>query len=97
MHAYTHINPLEFRKEKKELTFKSQESMNCQHRTDDMVASSNSDVTGESVWEPDGNRLVARKHLVTREQLSSFAPKSFKQLLMLVIGLLTICCYSLQQ
>ena len=72
------FNPLEFRKEKKELTFKSQESMNCQHRMDDMVASSNSDVTRKAVWEPDESRLVARKHSVTREQLSSFVPKSFK-------------------
>ena len=71
------FNPLEFRKEKKELTFKSQESTNCQHRTDDvgMIASSNSDVTRKAVWEPDVNRRVARKHLVTREQLSSFVPK----------------------
>ena len=44
-----------------------------------MIASSINDVTvREAVWEPDINRLVARKHLVTREQLSSFAPKSFK-------------------
>ena len=42
------------------------------------LASSNSDVTRKAVWEPDENRLVARKHSVTREQLSSFAPKSFK-------------------
>ena len=62
------FNPLEFRKEKKELTFKSQESMNCQHRTDDMVASSNSDVTRKAVWEPDENGIVAGKRLVTREQ-----------------------------
>ena len=74
------FNPLEFRKEKKELTFKSQESTNCQQRTDDvgMIASSNSDVTRKAICEPDVNRLVARKHSVTREQLSSFAPKSFK-------------------
>ena len=70
--------PLEFRKEKKELTFKSQESMNCQHRTDDMVASSNSDVTRKAVWEPDENGIVAGKRLVTREQYSLFAPQSFK-------------------
>ena len=74
------FNPLEFRKEKKELTFKSQESTNCQHRTDDvgMIASSNSDVTRKAVWHADENRLIARKHLVSRKQLSSFAPKSFK-------------------
>ena len=72
------FNPLEFRKEKKELTFKSQESTNCQHRTDDMIASSNSDVTRKAVWHADENRLVARKHLVSRKQLSSFALRSFR-------------------
>ena len=75
------FNPLEFRKEKKELTFKSQESTNCQHRTDDdgMIASSNSDVTRKAVWHADENRLVARKHLVSRKQLLPFSVKSFKE------------------
>ena len=74
------FNPLEFRKEKKELTFKSQESKNCQHRTDDdgMIASSNSDVTRKAVWHADENRLVARKHLVLRKQLLPLSVKSFK-------------------
>ena len=44
-----------------------------------MIASSINDVTiREAVWEPDVNRLIARKHSVSRKQLSSFAPKSFK-------------------
>ena len=73
------FNPLEFRKEKKELTFKSQESMNCQHRTDDTIASSINDVTIRgAVWRPDVDGIVAGKRLVTREQYSSFAPQSFK-------------------
>ena len=52
--------------------------MNCQHRMDDMVAPSNSDVTRKAIWEPDENGIVAGKRLVTREQYSSFAPQSFK-------------------
>ena len=68
------FNPWEFRKEKKEVTFKSQGSMNCQYKTDDVVASSNSDVTRKAVCEPDEgiNRLVARKRfLPTKHSLSS--------------------------
>ena len=74
------FNPLEFRKEKKELTFKSQESTNCQHRTDDdgMIASSNSDVTRKAVWHADESKVVARKHLVSRKQLLPFSARSFK-------------------
>ena len=68
------FNPWEFRKEKKEVTFKIQGSMNCQYKTDDVVASSNSDVTRKAVCEPDEgiNRLVARKRfLPTKHSLSS--------------------------
>ena len=52
--------------------------MNCQHRTDDVVASSNSDATRKAVCETDEDGIVAGKRLVTREQYSSFAPESFK-------------------
>ena len=67
------FDPLEFRKEKKEVTFKSQESMNCQHKTDDVVASSNSDVTRKAVCEPDEgiNRLLARKRFLPTKHLVS--------------------------
>ena len=76
------FDPLEFRKEKKEVTFKSQESMNCQHKTDDVVASSNSDVTRKAVCEPDEgiNRLLARKRfLPTKHSLSSLINNSRKR------------------
>ena len=46
------INPWECRKEKKEITFKSQGSINCPHKTNDEVASSNSDVTRKAVCAP---------------------------------------------
>ena len=60
--------------------FKSQESTNCQHKTDDdgMITSSNSDVTRKAVWHTDENRLVARKRLVSRKQLLPFSARSFK-------------------
>ena len=76
------FDPLEFRKEKKEVTFKSQESINCQHKTDDVVASSNSDVTRKAVCEPDEgiNRLVARKRfLPTKHSVSSLINNSRKR------------------
>ena len=73
------FNPLESRKEKKELTFKSQESMNCQHRTDDTIASSINDVTIRgTVWRTDVDGIIAGKRLVTREPYSSFTPESLK-------------------
>ena len=74
------FNPWEFRKEKKEATFKSQESMNCRHRTDDVVASSNSDVTRKAVCEPDEDRLVARKRLMPTEQSLTYLVKNSRKL-----------------
>ena len=45
-----------------------------------MVTSSISDVTiREAVWDPDINKLVARKHLVSRKQLLPYSVKSFKE------------------
>ena len=74
------FDPLEFRKEKKEVTFKSQESMNYQHRTDDVVASSNSDVTRKAVCEPDEDKLLARKRfLPTKHSLLSLVSNSIKR------------------
>ena len=61
------FDPLECRKEKKEMTFKSQGSINCPHKTNDEVASSNSDVTRKAVCTPAVlsvekiSSLVARK------------------------------------
>ena len=69
------FNPLEFRKEKKELTFKSQESTNCQHRIgdDDIIASSKSDVNLRATLSDVGiNRLVARKRFMPTEQSLSY-------------------------
>ena len=63
------INPWECRKEKKEMTFKSQGSINCPHKTNDEVASLNSYVTRApavlSVEET--SSLVARKRFLPTE------------------------------
>ena len=61
------FDPLECRKEKKEMTFKSQGSINCPHKTNFVVASSNSDVTRKAVCAP-AVRSV--------EKLSSLLPGS---------------------
>ena len=77
------FNPWEIRKEKKELTFKSQESTNCQHRigNDDIIASSKSDVTRQASLSAVGiNRLVARKCLMTTEQLLSSSVENSRKL-----------------
>ena len=63
------INPWECGKEKKEMTFKSQGSINCPHKTNDEVASLNSYVTRApavlSVEET--SSLVARKRFLPTE------------------------------
>ena len=63
------INPWECRKEKKQMTFKSQGSINCPHKTNDEVASLNSYVTRApavlSVEET--SSLVARKRFLPTE------------------------------
>ena len=67
------INPWEFRQEKKEMTFKSQGSINCPHKTNEEVASSNSHVTRKAVCAPavlsvEGlSSLVARKRFLPTE------------------------------
>ena len=63
------IDPWECGKEKKEMTFKSQGSTNCPHKTNDEVASLNSYVTRApavlSVEET--SSLVARKRFLPTE------------------------------
>ena len=80
------FNPWEFRKEKKEVAFKSQGSINCPHKTDDVVASSNNDVTRKAVCAPavlsvEGiSELVARKRfLPTKHSVSSLINYSRKR------------------
>ena len=79
------LKPLEFRKEKKELTFKSQESTNCRKAAfrfpgtpddDGMVTSLNNDVT--TLWNVDVNRLIARKRFVPRKRSLPYSVGSFK-------------------
>ena len=84
------FNPLEFRKEKKELTFKSQESVKCQHRTDDVVASSNSDVTRKAGWEPDENEIIARKRFLPTEQSLSYLVNNSRKLWKAYKGLISL-------
>ena len=65
------INPWECRKEKKEMTFKSQGSINCLHKTNEEVASSNNDVTrAPAVLSVEKtSSLVARKRFPPLENL----------------------------
>ena len=68
MHIHI-INPWEYKKEKKEMTFKNQGSINCPHKTNDEVASLKSYVTRApavlSVEET--SSLVARKRFLPTE------------------------------
>ena len=81
------LKPLEFRKEKKGLAFKSQESTNCREAEstfpglpddDGMVTSSNNDVT--TLWNVDVNRLIARKRFVPRKRSLPYSVGSFNPL-----------------
>ena len=77
------LNPLEIRKEKEELKFKSQESTNCQNHSDVIVsgvtiASPDSDVT---IREREANRPVARKRYARKHSFPSklgFSKSSFR-------------------
>ena len=85
------LKPLKIRKKKEELTFKSQESTNCQKaesrhpgsttddgmKYDDIVASSNSDVP--TLRNVDVNRLIARKRFVPRKRSLTYSVRSFKR------------------
>ena len=79
------INPWECRKAKKEMTFKSQGSINCPHKTIDEVASSNSDVTGKAVCAPAVlsverlSSLVARKRFLPTEYLALSLIDNFRK------------------
>ena len=91
MHVYTHTKTLRIRKEKEELTFKSQESTNCQKaksrhpgsatydgiKCDVIVASSNSDVT--TLRNVEVNRLIARKRYIPRKRSLTYSVGSFKR------------------
>ena len=63
------VNPWECKKEKKEMTFKSQGSINCPHKTNDEVASSNNDVTrAPAVLSVEKtSSIVARKRFLPTE------------------------------
>ena len=63
------INPWECGKEKKEMTFKNQGSINCPHKTNDEVASSNNDATrAPAVLSVERlSSLVARKRFLPTE------------------------------
>ena len=87
------FNPLEFRKEKKDFTFKSQESTNCQHRIgdDDIIASSKSDVTLRDILLTEGiNRLIARKRFLPTEQSLSYLVNNSRKLWKAYKGLISL-------
>ena len=85
------LKPLEIRKEKEELTFKSQESTNYQKakarhprpatydgiKCDDTVASSDSDVT--TLRNVEVNRLIARKRYIPRKRSLMHSVGSFER------------------
>ena len=86
------------------MTFKSQESTNCQKakarhpgsatddgiKCDDIVASSNSDVTIRDIlWNAEVNRLIARKRYIPRKRLLTYSVGSFKRSLRACIRIIT--------
>ena len=71
------FDPLECRKEKKEVTFKSQGSINCQYETNDVVASSNNDVTRKAVCAPAVLSVERIRELVARKR---FLPTEYSAL-----------------
>ena len=93
-------NPLKLRnkREKKELTVKIQESMNCKAEStfsgrpddDDIITSLNSDVNvRETVWHADENRRVTGKHFIPRKRSLSYSVGSFGKLLKAYGGLVS--------
>ena len=90
------INPWECRKEKKEMTFKSQGSINCPHKTNDVVASSNSDVTRKAVCAPAVSSaeklssLVARKRFLPTEYLALSLIDNFRKRWMAFKGFVSL-------
>ena len=71
------FDPLECRKEKKEMTFKSQGSINCPHKTNFVVASSNSDVIRKAVCAPAVRSVEKLSSLVARKR---FLPTEYSAL-----------------
>ena len=90
------INPREFRKEKKEITFKSQGSINCPHKTNEEVASSNSHVTRKAVCAPavlsvEGlSSLVARKRFLPTEYSALSLIDNFRKRWMAFKGFVSV-------
>ena len=90
------FNPWEFRKEKKEVTFKSQGSINCPYKTDDVVASSNNDVTRKAVCETavlsvEGiSRFVARKRFLPTKHSALSLIDNFRKRWMACKGLVSL-------
>ena len=78
------------------MTFKSQESINCPHKTNDVVASSNSDVTRKAVCAPavlsveEISRLVARKRFLLTEYLALSLIDNFRKRWMAYKGLVSL-------
>ena len=74
------LKPLENRKEKEELKFKSQESTNCPYLSDvivsGVIAEPDNDVTIRDIV--DVNRPVARKHYAPRKQSLVYSKGSLK-------------------
>ena len=96
------LKPLEFRKEKKELTFKSQESTNCRKAAsrfpgtpddDGMVTSLNNDLT--TLWNVNVNRLIARKRFVQRKRSLPYSVGSFKKSLRACSQIVTFIAFFL--
>ena len=77
--------PLEIRKEKEELTFKSQESTNCQGAESRHPGSATYDAMGDALNSdvttrvPDVNRLIAIKRYVPRKRSLMHSVRSFER------------------
>ena len=90
------INPWEFRQEKKEMTFKSQGSINCPHKMNEEVVSSNSHVTRKAVSTPavlsvEGlSSLVARKRFLPTEYSALSLIDNFRKRWMAFKGFVSI-------
>ena len=92
MHIRT-FNPLEFRKEKKRIDFKNQESTNCQHRIgdDDIIAPSKNDINLLDILSTEGiNRLIARKRFLPTKQSLSYLVNHSRELWTAYKGLISL-------
>ena len=90
------INPWEFRQEKEEMTFKNQGSINCPHKANEEVASSNSHVTREAVSAPAVlsverlSSLVARKRFLPTEYSALSLIHNFRKRWMAFKGFVSV-------